>query len=58
MVPFFNNLVKGLHLSDNCEIKCLIACIFPSKLCNYLILEGGGMSAIALILLRSISIPH
>lgn len=58
MIPFFNNLVKGLHLFDNCEMKHLIACNFPYKLCNYLILERGGISIIALILLGSISIPH
>jgi len=50
--------VKGLHLFNNYEIKHLIACIFLCKLCNYLILEGGGMSDIALIFLGSISIPH
>ena len=58
MVTLFNNLVKGLHLSDNCEIKHLIAYSFPCKLCNCLILRGGGISVIALILLGSNSIPH
>ena len=58
MIPFFNNLVKGLHLFDNCEINHLIACIFPCKLCNCLVLDRGGISVIALILLGSISIPH
>lgn len=57
MITFFNNLVKGLHLSDNCEKKCLIAYIFPCKLCNFLIFEGGGIFVIDLILLGSTLVP-
>ena len=50
--------MKGLHLSNNYEIKHLITCNFPCKLCNCLILEGGGIFVIALNLLGSTSIPH
>ena len=56
--PLRSKTLKGIHLSDNLEIKRLIDCIRPCKLLSSLKLVGSGISEMALTFSGSTSMPR